>query len=483
MRKPPFAGYFLRAFVAVLFLALARGTAAAPDYAVVVSQPTADDPGWRQVVDALRQEHHATVIVYDSSVEESLAGLRAQFPRYACFVARPAEATREFVVQVHRLTRRLDDDPYTDCFWGILTGYDAANALRIAQCRAPLTIRKVAAGTSFAMDDCEEGIGYSELKAGLYAKKEKGGQPKEFHGPADSTESLVNALTEYRPDLFLASGHATEHDWQIGYAYRNGQFRCADGALYGLDTHGRKLPIQSPNPKIYLPVGNCLMGHIDGPNAMALAWMNSGGVNQMIGYVVTTWYGYAGWGCVDYFLDQPGRYTFAEAFLANQLALEHRLETYFPDLLTAPVAPDGRTSATIKLTDAARATGLTAQDGLGLAYDRDYLAFYGDPAWSARMAPQPLSWTQTLSQKGDQWTFDIQPCAGRQTFAPHDTNGSQRGGRPILQFLPQRVKLVRVLEGADLNPVITDNFILVPNPGTGEPRPVYRVVFQAATPD
>ena len=35
-------------------------------------------------------------------------------PRYACFVARPDEAGRQFVVAVHRMTRALDGDPYTD---------------------------------------------------------------------------------------------------------------------------------------------------------------------------------------------------------------------------------------------------------------------------------------------------------------------------------------------------------------------------------
>ena len=48
--------------------------------------------------------------------------------------------------QISQKKMRLDDDPYGDCFWGILTGYDATNALRIAHCRDPLIIRRVAAG-------------------------------------------------------------------------------------------------------------------------------------------------------------------------------------------------------------------------------------------------------------------------------------------------------------------------------------------------
>jgi len=89
--------------------------------------------------------------------------LRKCFPRYACFVARPEQVGRDFVRSVHQSTRRLDDDPYTDTFWGILTGYDAANALEIAARDRPLVVRKVGAGTEFAMEMVTEGIWCDEL--------------------------------------------------------------------------------------------------------------------------------------------------------------------------------------------------------------------------------------------------------------------------------------------------------------------------------
>jgi zinc protease len=38
---------------------------------------------------------------------------------------------------------------------------------------------------------------------------------------------------------------------------------------------------------------------------------------------------------------------------------------------------------------------------------------------------------------------------------------------------------VRIIEGADLNPVVTDDFVLVPNPRVCDPARRYRVVFQA----
>jgi hypothetical protein len=461
------------------FLTPAAWAAAPNDYAVVVSAKTQADAQWRLVVDALRQKHQATVLTYGSSVQEVLPKLRAQFPRYACFVATPAETGREFVATFHQLPRQLDDDPYPDCFWGILTGYEASNALRIARCNEPLTVRKVASGTEVALEKCEEGIWYCELKKNRMVKKEKGGPAVETKGPDDTTEALVNTLNDYKADCFVTSGHATERDWQIGYSYRNGQFRCQNGALYGLDTQGKRFPVQSFNPKVYLPIGNCLMGHIDSTNAMALAFLNSAGVNQMIGYTVPSWYGYAGWGCLDMFLEQPGRYTFAEAYFANQVALIHRLQTYFPEALAAKPDSAGRLPASLQPTPQAREAGLTANDLRGLLYDRDTVAFYGDPAWEARMAKAGTAWDQTLTEQTGTWTFDIKPNLGEKTFEPVNKNGSQRGGRPIVQFFPKRLKGVKLLEGGDLKPLITENFILVPNPKVCDAARQYRVVFTA----
>ena len=199
------------------------------------------------------------------------------------------------------------------------------------------------------------------------------------------------------------------------------------------------------------------MGHIDGPDAMALALMNSAGVYQMIGYTVPTWYGYGGWGLLDYFLEQPGRFTLAEAFFANQQALIHRLETYFPG--SAAQEDSGRLGNR-ELPPQARQAGLTWNDARGLLYDRDNVAFYGDPAWIARMAPGPLAWEQTLTENDGEYRFEIRPLRGERSFEPINTNGSQRGGRPIVQLLPHRLqnRSVQILgrrrsEAADHQPL------------------------------
>jgi len=431
----------------------AAGRTPSPEtsYAVVVKKSTAEDAKWQKVVAALKDKHNASIITYDASVDESLAALKRLFPRHTCFVAKPEDAGRAFVAQVHQLTRKLDDDPYTDTFWGILTGYDADNALAIASHSEPLVVKKVASGTEFATEMVTEGQWFDELVKNKHVKKESGGKAEELKGPDDTTKPLVDLLNSYQADLMITSGHASERDWNIGYRFRSGQFRCADGRLYGLDTQRAKHPIDSPNPKVYMPIGNCLMGHVKDRDAMALAWMNSAGVKQMLGYTIPTGYGYGGWGCLDYFVEQPGRYTFTEAFLANHHALIHRMND---------PATDRRTQ-------------------LRLRGDRDVVAFYGDPKWSAKMAEMPKYYDQKLDIKDGTYTLTITPNRGEDSFKPVNTNGSERGWRPIVQFLPHRIKDVEIAAGEDLNPVVTDDFILVPNPRECDPDREYVVRFKA----
>ncbi|HUU93833.1 MAG TPA: hypothetical protein VM238_21785, partial [Phycisphaerae bacterium] len=107
-------------------------------YAVVVSRKTLADHGWEKVCDTLVRRYEAELVTWDDDVTAVRPHLAKIMPNYTCFVARPDECNRDFVVAVHRLTRRLDADPYTDTLWGIVTGYDAADAERLAAFEGPL---------------------------------------------------------------------------------------------------------------------------------------------------------------------------------------------------------------------------------------------------------------------------------------------------------------------------------------------------------
>ena len=437
------------------------------DYAILISKSTAVKAEWQKVVDALKEKYpEAEKYVFEKSPSEALGFLKENMPRHTCIVAESDEVTRAFVASIHEVTRKMDSDPYTDTFWGILTGYDAKNALRIAQAKEPLEIKRVASGTELAMDMIHEGKWYCELKKSKMVDKAAGTGAEVKTVEPDTTKALVDSLNVYKPDMFVTSGHATERNWQIGFSYKNGYFVCKDGQLLGYDTQKKLFPINSPNPKVYMPIGNCLMGHIKGKNSMALAWMNSAGVNQMLGYTVPTWYGYAGWGVLDYFVEQPGRYSYTEAFFANQHALIHRIETCFPEPTSA-------------LTERAKELKLRSMDRKGMHFDKNVVVYYGDPAWQAKMKEMPKFYDQVLEEKDGIYTFTITGNKAEKSFHPVNTNGAQRGWRPIVQHFSKRFKNIEIIDDSGLNAVVTDDFILVPNPRTYDSSKKYVVKFKA----
>jgi hypothetical protein len=465
----------------LFLLAATSACGAGPSYTIVSSSASTADPGWKAVIAALQKKHpEAKHVIWEKNVTECLPDLTRQHPRYVCFVSQPNEASLEFVRGVHRLTRKLDADPFTDCRWGILTGADAANALQIAAEAKPLVIHHTVSGTDLATERLESAQTFSELEAGKRVVKAAGAKATSETGPADSSWDIATAFSKPETGLFITSGHATERGWQIGYRYKNGTWKSKGGDLFAVDLKGESKAIHSPAPKVYLPIGNCLMGHIDGPDAMALAFMKSAGVRQMAGYTLPTWYGYQGWGLIDYFVEQPGRYSLTDAFFANQAALIQRLRTHFPEIANEESDdPMGQISKPIPVGAAARSAGLNSQDANGLLFDRDVVAFYGDPAWDARLADGPLQWKESWKQETKGGSLEITPLAGESSFAPINTNGSQRGHRPIIRFFDHRIDpaSVKITEGADLKPVITDDFLLMPLPAkAGGPL---RITFTA----
>ena len=457
--------------VASLPVALAADMGPSPQgsYAVVVSKKTYADKDWREVAETLKAKYGSRIITWDSGVAEAGKDLAAWMPNYACFVAQPEEADRDFVVAVHRLTRRLNDDLYTDCLWGILTGYTADDALRLAREAKPLVLKKCLSGTiGGQLGPFEEGVAFDEGKAGGMVAKTADGKVEQKGCPADSTKSIADYFSTQKPDCFITSGHASQHDWQIGYSFPGGRIAHKDGQLLALDAQGRRYNITSPNPKVYLPVGNCLIGDIPGRDCMVTSLIHSAGVHQMFGYVVPTWYGRGGWGIQEYYLGQPGRFTLAEAFFANTQAMLYDLQMRFPEATNVDFEKyDLEKDPKLFATLAAR-HGINGRDELGLLWDRDTVAFYGDPAWQARPATRNLAWKQEVSVKDNRYTFTV---TARQD--------GKWPGKPLVQLLPERLKNMKVVEGADRSPVVTSSFILLPLKGDFKSGDKVQIVLEA----
>ncbi len=422
-------GSILAVSMALAILCPPQTLGASDRYAVVVSQETAAAPDWKPVAEALIKKHDGQLLTWKDDPAEILPALTEYFPKYVCFVLQPAEAPRPRVMAIHGLMRQLDDDPYTDAIWGILTGYTAGDALRIAQYEKPLIVQKALSATVGAtLDHYEEGILFDELKKETVWTKKPGEAPVKGTCPQDTTRLIVEAMNA-GPDVLITSGHATEQDWMPGYGYRNGRFICRNGQVIGLDLEGGEHVVQSPNPKIHLAIGNCLIAHVNRTDCMALSLMRSAGVYQMVGYVVSSGYGFGGWGVKDYFSEhQAGRFSLSEAHYVNNLALLYHL---------------------IQQGEADKPWNRSSSGSL--LGDRDTVVLHGDPAWEARMIQRELPWQQTLTENDGLYTFRI--------------TGMDKGdwdNRPIAHLLPHRIQNIQIIAGAEYKPVVTDNFILVP---------------------
>ena len=458
-----------------LILGFARPAfAAQPSYGLVVSRQTLDNPDWAQVVQVLKDKHHAWIVPYNQNLAEVEAPLRTSRPEVVCFVAPPEKLGRDVVVLIHRMLTRLDADPYTDALWGIITGYDAADALRIAQRSEPLLIATGASGAGIGhIGALKNGFGSQESTPNqFWVKKE--GQLETLTVEPDPSLALAQAFNTMKPEVFYTSGHATQRDWQVLYNIKGGAFLCDNGQLCAVNSQGKRIDINSPTPKVYLPMGNCLIGDVPDQNCMVTAWIHTGGVYQMFGYTVATWYGDMGWTTKDLF--NSGHYDLAEAFFFTNQMLRHRLETQYPEKARIDFTDYGHENigkmlnekGLFKIGDDGQP--IPEKDLAGLLWDRDTVAFYGDPLWQARMPASNQPFTTEFSPGQ----------AGRYTFTIRATAQGNWPSRPITAFLPERLANPHVTAGAEHQPVLTENFIMVPLKGPCKTGDTVQIAYRGA---
>ena len=376
-------------------------------YAIVCSEKT--HHLWPGALSKLKEKYEAkwpgrvhTILYGDTTasvpIRSCLKELSDVRPHFSCFLTHHSECSKDFVQQVNRLTRELDSShPYTDTIWGILTGLTEDDVLSALD-QDPLSIGRVVANCPVDLEKFRTGVWFSEFEKGAsYSKISRQSLPAKKECPADTTELIVQEISEERKpsdesnptekgvDMIISSGHATEKDWNIAYCFKGGKFLCKQGQLYGSMLTGNRIDVhRSKSPKILSAAGNCLMGHISDEHCMALGWMHSANVVQMIGYVEPTWFGYGGWGVHKYFVNNPGSMSFAEAFFANQQSLLHELHSKYSHYVGATME-DHRSVYDRCFNTAASAQDDISRDCSGLIYDRDNVAFYGDPAWRAQL--------------------------------------------------------------------------------------------------
>jgi len=366
-------------------------------YAIVVP---ANHPELDGAVQALKTKHAALgpkVFTYKSDVREVLPDLQGMHPYYTCFVTPKELAGRAFTGEVSRMAREILPDPYCDTFWGILTGYNASDIKRLAEFKGPINITDAL--------DMVGGFHHSLMRR-CYSFDETQENNLRITDPAkkydnehtriskDFTEEFLKLVKGGGFQIMMTSGHASEHDWASGYLSSSNMYLIdRKGGLFARDTRGRVTEIRDTTPKIWCAAGNCLIGNIPHgeDSCMATAMIHSFGVYQLMGYTIETWFGRQGWTAQGMLTDYPGYYSFNESFhFANAWIVENLVKR---DL--NHITLDTSDYETFQVKAGASLRGIRfrnseeQKEALGLLYDRDVVAFYGDPAMRAAIDPKP----------------------------------------------------------------------------------------------
>ncbi|MFA5159043.1 MAG: hypothetical protein WC484_00875 [Candidatus Omnitrophota bacterium] len=443
-------------------------------YAVVVSSATFDDPEWQEVAEKLVQKHNAKILKWDENVEETKDSLAQMMPKYTAFLTRPEEAGHDFVVTISRMCRALDDDPYVDTFWGIVTGYSAEDALRMVSLEEPLIVTRVLDATGkIDLNKFDQAVGIDEFDRGFVNEKVTGQPAAKRSCDNDDTQEFIAAMDRLNPQLVAASAHATEHDWDMGYTAPNMKMDHQDGQLFCIDMNENRFAMTNDEPKIYIGAGNCLIGDIDQKDCMATSWMHSGGACQFIGYTVSTWFGEMGWGTLDKFASQGGVYTAAEAFHFNNTEIIRMIQATYPqhvktNLDNYEIDTDDEK---IYQTLGVEKSDPDAETLIGRLYDRDVVAFFGDPAFEVRINPSVKISTSKLrdGKFAGCWQIKID--------AVSDGKWSDKGETYFA--LPYSMKSVEVVD-TNLNGDIdyADNFILMALQGNYKKGDSFRIILK-----
>ena len=329
---------------------------AKPRYAVIASPGTLESQEWRAVAEALAAKHgdEADMCIIAECPTNALAKLRETRPRYTAFVMRPDEFGNATLVALKRMMRRIDDDPFDDAIWGIVTGPDSATALRIAKSEEPKTVRSVLATTGVAEDVAEGEVTVisDATPPGEWWRKGADGTVAR-HSETGSVERIfAQAWASTDPELILTSSHATERNLEMPFSRGN---LIATNGIFAttpkVKWNGEALALAVPETeKVWLAAGNCLIANHTANDDMVMTALSFGKVNQFSGYIKETWFGFAGWNTWRYF-GQLGYPLNVSHYAANQwLILKLQMGN----------AVDGR-------------------DKAGLLWDLDATVFYGDP--------------------------------------------------------------------------------------------------------
>lgn len=456
-------------------------------YVVLASEAVQQDAEWFKVAEALQQKHSAELIIYKESPCETMDALREIKPRYVAIVEKPENLGRDYVIDMHLASREIDDDIYADFIWGMITGYDAAAAMRMVDNSTEPLLIKDAVATITELNSAKWFDNYAwvdDHHKGLWGEKQ--GRQSEVKRDSIAPEQVLRKFSDlyakYNPDLVVTAAHATERNLEMPFSL--GNFKPKDGGLYAEDRFTKETwdIEQSGKRKVYFAVGNCLIGNVNNTKeSMAIAWMNDANAATMIGYVVTTWHGRNGWGGLKYWITNPGRYTLSEAVFVNQQDFLHQQHQWFPSLLKERYPDFGRDEFRLARQRMQEVMGDDfSMEEIGFWHDRDVLAYYGDPKWNVRLqeveGETDFEVTSEIRGKKCYVTIKTKENFSLQRMKGDNWKKEHVLDLPFSYFFPQRLCNPTLAEGQEWDVAVDENFLLVYN-ADFEPNSTYEVVL------
>ncbi|MBO7282783.1 MAG: hypothetical protein J6U73_05210 [Alistipes sp.] len=465
------------------------------DYLVIASEAVMQDAEWTEVVNTIASKHNAEVITFTTAPRESLEQIREIYPRYVAIVDKPENIGRDYVIDIHVMCREVDEDIYGDFLWGIITGYDANAAMRMVDNSTEPLLIKDAVATIMELNSAKWFDNYAwvdDHTRGLWGYKN--GRNSEIITSMVEKEEVLGKFCElyeaYDPDLIVTAAHATQKNLEMPYSL--GHIKPRDGKLYAHNIFtDEEFDInESGKRRVYAAVGNCLIGDMNNTHeSMAAAWMNGSNVATMLGYVVTTWHGRAGWGALKYWVTSPDRYTLAEAVYMNQQDLLHQHSAWTPELLNKEYNYCEGWREELSFASEALSQALNREvdldnptdwDMVGFWHDRDVLAYYGDPKWDIRLQSVDSECDYTISTTTTDNNYII-TITTDEDFSLERMRGDKFKQEHVLDlpfnfFFPERLSDPRLAEGEEWDAVVDENFILIYN-AEFEPSSTYTITL------
>ena len=454
------------------------------------------DEAWKEVANTIALKHNAEVVTFVELPREALDALRSHNPRYVAIVDMPENIGRDYVIDLHMMCREVDNDIYGDFMWGVITGYDAAAAMRMVDNSTEPLLVKDAVATIMELNSAKWFDNYAwvdDHTRGLWGYKN--GRNGEIVTDTVAKEQVLDKFKElyeaYDPDLIVTAAHATQQNLEMPYSL--GHIKPRNGKLYtqNIFTGEERDIVESGKRRVYTAVGNCLIGDMNNTNeSMAAAWMNGSNVATMIGYVVTTWHGRSGWGALKYWVTNPERYTLADAVYINQQDFLHQQNEWYPELINERYEycdkfMEELTTVANRLSEVlgreVDMNNAADWDMMGFWHDRDVLVYYGDPMWKINLqsVEKENDYTVNSSVRADKCVvtittganFSLERMAGDKFKQEHVLD------LPFSYIFPERLVNPRLAEGQNWDAVVDENFLLVYNPEF-EPNTTYEIVIE-----